>query len=342
MKRGSSSVRAAAIAALFALSFAACAGKQVRVEAPPPPPPKPPTAPLAWMPSDVNVVGRVVLAPFRATELWTMWSDTQREKTPFMSFIDAALIDEVALGGLLEGREPEGIEGDVKKPSFVAAIRGRFGEGYLAKLAAQEKLVAKPAGLLTLYARPHESWAQVSPDLLLAFSSDREARVVARASEGDGVPLREAVLFQTLGAKVAFESADLAVLAEDTSGVGREILRKQGRRVGIGPLADDVLRAGLSIDMGSEVLVSAVAETADPAHAQELERSVSDTLAALGRNLIVGMLGLRPIVSALKPTVEQNFVTVRGSIRQTDLEPALRKLGTMLQMASAGSAQPTP
>lgn len=341
MKRSSSLVRAAIIPLLFALSLAACGGKQVRVEVPPPPP-KPPTAPLAWIPADVNVVGRVVLEPFRSTELWTMWNDTQREKTPFMSFIDSALIDEVVLGGSLEGQKPEGIEGDPQKQSFVAAIRGRFGEGYLAKLAAEQKLVAKPAGLLTIYTRPNESWAQVYPDLLLAFSADREARVIARASEGDGVPLRSAAMYQALGAKVAFESTDLALLAEDTSGAGRDALRKQGARVGIGPLADDVLRAGISIDMGSDVVVAAVAETADPMQAQALERSVKETLAALGRNLIVGILGLRPVVGALKPAVEQNFVSVRGSIRQTDLEPALRKLTTMLQMASAGNAQPSP
>ena len=117
------------------------------------------------------------------------------------------------------------------------------------------------------------------------------------------------------------------------------MLREQGARAGIVGLTDDVVRAGLSVDVGPDVTVVAVAETPDGAQAQALQQRVTDTLTALSRNLLVGILGLRPVVGALKTTSEQNFVTVRGTIPQVDLEPALRKLSAMLQMASAANPQ---
>ena len=327
-----------------ALVLAACSHKP-KVESAPPPP-KPPTEPLAWVPDDANVVGRVALEPFRKTEMWAMWSELQRDNQPFMSFIDLALVEEVTLGGKLEGQQPDSTaqassEGlpSARRPSFVSVIRGRFGADYLAKLAVKHQLTAQQRGLLTVYARPQEQWAQLSPELLLVFSADRADAVVARAGQGDGVALRKTALYQSLAARLAFETADLALIAEDTSGAGRQMLREQGAPSSLGALADDVTRAGISVDVGPEVGVAAVAETPDGAQAQELQQRVTRTLDALARNLIVGILGLRPVISALKTSNEQNFVTVRGNIPQADLTPALRKLSTMLQMASAASGQ---
>jgi hypothetical protein len=332
--------RALCLSMWCALVLAAC-GKQNKVETVPPPP-KPPTEPLAWLPSDANVVGRVELAPFRQSSLWPMLDELQPGEHSFSSFIDIDLIDEVTLGGKLEGQkdEPQGdAPPDPKKPSFVSVIRGRFGDTYLANVALKQQLAPQQKGLLTIYARKQESWAQLAPDLLLVFSPDREAQVVERAGQGDGVAVRSTALYQALASKIAFDSADLVVIAEDTTGMGRDALRKQSARVGIAPLADDVTRAGLSVDLGNDVAVVAVAETPDNAQAEQLKKRVTDTLTALSRNLIVGVLGLRPVVGALETSSEQNFVTVRGSIPQADLEPALRKLSTMLQMASAVSGQ---
>jgi hypothetical protein len=300
---------------------------------------------MAWMPSDADVVGRVTLEPFRKTEMWAMWTELQADSQPFMSFIDLALVDEVMLGGRLEGQKPETLaEGSdsppsPRRPSFVSVIRGRFGADYLAKLAVKHQLTPQQRGLLTVYTRPQESWAQLTPELLLVFSADRADAVVARAGQGDAVALRSTPLYQSLAARLKFETAHLAMMAEDTSGAGRDMLRAQGAPSSIGSLADDVVRAGLSVDVGSEISVSAVAETPDGAQAQALQQRVNHTLDALGRNLIVGILGLRPVIGALKTSNEQNFVTVRGSIPEADLAPALHKLSTMLQMASAASAQ---
>jgi hypothetical protein len=324
---------------------AACAGAQKKAE--PPPPPAPPTELVAWLPADSNVVARVTLEPFRSTPLWSLWTDLSRSEQPFTGFIDLALVDEIMLGGRLE----EAADGAPSitaqqplarhKPHFVAAVRGRFGAGYLAGLAASNQLAVQQRGPIALVARPDEVWSQISPDLLIAFSPDLTEQVVARASAGPGAPVRDGVLYKTLAARVGFDGADLALLAEDTSGAGKEALRTQSSR--LANLAEDVQRAGLSVDMGTDVLVRAIAETPDATRAQGLHQSVAQTLESLGRNLFVGILGLRPVVTALKPSSEANFVKVDGSIASADLTPVLNRLSSMLQLAAqADGAPPAP
>jgi hypothetical protein len=329
---------------LLALFMLACAGSQKPAE--PPPPPAPPTEPGAWLPADANVVARVVLEPFRGTPLWKLWTDVSRSGQPFTDFIDLSLVDEITLGGHLE-EAPAGAPAASPdaplarhQPRFVAAVRGRFGAGYLAGLATSHQLAVQQRGQLALIARPDEVWCQITPELILAFSPDLTEQVVARASAGPGFPVREGVLYKSLAGRVGFEAADLALLAEDTSGAGKEALRTQSSR--LANLADDVQRAGLSVDMGTDVLVKAVAETPDAAKAEALHQSVAQTLDSLGRNLFVGILGLRPVVTALKPSSEANFVKVDGSIASADLTPVLNRLSSMLELAAqAGTAPPS-
>jgi hypothetical protein len=57
----------------------------------------------------------------------------------------------------------------------------------------------------------------------------------------------------------------------------------------------------------------------------------------------VGILGLRPVVTALKPSREANFVKVDGNIALADLTPVLNRLSSMLQLAAqADGAPPAP
>jgi hypothetical protein len=321
----------------LALGLVACAGSQRKSE--PPPAPTPPTEPMAWVPADASVVARVALEPFRASSMWTLWSELEARSPAVTSFVDIALVDEVTLGGYIE-EKPAG--GSLPPPRFVAVLRGRFGAGYLAKLAASQGLVVKPRGLLQVVERPQEHWAQVSPELLLSFAPALAERMVARAAEGPDVAVRKGVLYQTLAKGVSFEAADLALLAEDKSGAGRAALREQGVPGRVNRMTEELVRGGLSIDMGKQIVVKVLAEAPDAAKAQSVQQLVTDTLDSLGSNMFVALFGLRPLVTAFKATSEGSFVHVEGSVPESDLEPVLRKLSTMIQLAAESGVAPAP
>lgn len=338
------------VALFLALALSACAGKQKGAEEPKPVP-KPPTEPMAWMPADANMVARVVLEPFRTSPLWSLWSELQEKQAQasFTSFIDLALVDAITFGGRVDPVEAPAQSADQAaalpvqpEPHFVAAIQGRFGEGYLQQLAAAQQLTVEPRGLLSVVKREHEQWAQVSPELLIAFSHDMADRVVARAGQGDGAPIRDTALYKASAERVAFEANDLALLVEDTSGKGREALRENGAPRMVTKLVEDVVRGGISVDMGELVVLKVVAEAKDEPQAKELEESVRKTLESLASNLVARMFGLGAVLSALKTSTDANYVRVDGSIRQQDLEPLLHKLSAMLQLAADGGAPAAP
>jgi hypothetical protein len=312
---------------LLLLSMACGAAKPVaKVE-----PPKPPSEPAAWIPDDPSVMGRVLLDPWRRTPLWQLWDKqaASGDASSWANFINVALIDEIAAGGRAQKDQPS---------SFVAAVRGRFGPDYLATRAKEKQLVAEPGSPLTFYIVGETRWAQVLPELLVMCSTDQMPWVRARATAGPAVKAYESPLYRSVGDRVQFAKADLAVLVDDSSGEARERLKQQASGVGFAHLADELVRAGLSVDLDTNVTMAAVAESADAPRAEALRKSVEETLAILSRNLIVGMLGLRPVVTALQPSVDGVHVAVRGTVPEQDMQALLAKAASLLEIAAQQQA----
>jgi hypothetical protein len=301
-------------------------------------PAKPPVTALAWLPAESQVVAKVTLAPWRNTPVWSLWEENQSKANAFPTWLDVGLVDELAIGGELGANVPA--EGE-PKGSFVAAVKGRFGEGYLAKLAARDQSPVEKHGAWSFYTMQDLRWLQTAADVIVVCSPDRADFVAARATEGgETVPAADRSLMRSLAERLNVAGADLALMAEDNSGQGKSELEKRGAQLGLSPLARDLVRAGLSIDMGSTVQLSLAAETPDAESAQRLKLNVDETLSMFSRNMFVGLLGLRPLVAALKASQEGSHVTVRGALAEADVSALLSKAASMLEMAAQGGGAP--
>jgi hypothetical protein len=284
------------------------------------------------MPQDAELLGHASLAALRTSPLWGPWSDFQAGPRGLRVWIDADLIDDVTLAG-------NGIES--KTPSFVAVLKGRFGAGYLERLAGEAQVIGETRGLLRVYSRPEASWVQLTPELVLACSADRLDWLVTRAAQGPATLVRETALFKSLSQRVAFESAELAALVDDPEGKGRARLERNTAAIGV-QIPGELLRAGLSIDLGPEVFLAAVAEASSAEGAESIRAAVEQQLAALASNMFVGMFGLRPFVSALHAESQGSHVTLRGQISEAQLTSLLGKLRSVLSMATAQGTSQAP
>jgi len=318
---------------LCVIMLLGCAGKTpvvAKVE-----PPKPPVTALAWLPAESQLVARVNLAPWRTTPLWALWEENKNKPAAWPTWIDISLVDEVAIGGELG--DPQQI--DARRGRFVAAVKGRFGEGYLAKLAARDQSPVEKHGAYTFYVVQEVRWLQTAPEVIVVCSPDRADYVASRATEGgETVAVAARPLVQSLGDRLSLTTSDLALMADDTAGAGKAELEKQGAQFGLGPLARDVVRAGLSVDLGNTVALALSAETPDAASAAQLKIAVDETLSSFSRNMFVALLGLRPLVDALKASSEGSHVTVRGALPEAEVRALFSKAASMLEVASQGGA----
>ncbi|MFT3922454.1 MAG: hypothetical protein QM778_07970 [Myxococcales bacterium] len=330
-------LRAATLASMgsFGLSlwlflFSACGGAKPAAVAPPPP--TPPTDAMAWMPEDSMVLGHALIAPFKGTPFWDLWASMQAKQRRLQFWVDSNLVDELTLSA-------KNVES--AQPSFVAVVKGRFGEGYLEGLGTREQLVAQQRGLLRLYVRPEAVWCQLNAELILAASADRADWLVARASQGPATPIKDAPLYNALAGRLGFETAELAVLVDDPEGKGKQRLEEDSARFGVGipsGMIDEMRRAGVAVDMGPEIALLAVGEAATPEGAQSMRESAEHSLNSLTNNMFVGMFGLRPFVSAIQAENEGNHVKVHAKYLATDLYGLLSKLQSVLGMASGRGA----
>lgn len=311
------------------LSAIACGGAQRRAPAQPAPP-VPPSDPWAWLPEDAAFVGLLAVAPFRGTPLWPAWERARRERLSLGNLVDPDKLERAMIGGTARGDQT---------PSFVAALTGVFGPGYLEQQAAQQGVAAEPRGLLTFYRAGELAFAQVYPELIVVCSGDRVQSVAARAAQGPLARVREGALFVSLAARVNIESADLALLAEDREGDKKALAQRRAERYGLSFAAEELVRGALSVDMGPETQLAGVVETTGPNQAEALRATLDGALTSLGGNLFVGLLGLRPLVTALGVQSEGKYVTMRGGVSSAELEATLERLAGMLD---AVVSQPAP
>jgi len=318
------------LVSLVLASLGACAGKQTPAAAVASAP-VPPTEPWAWLPEDGTFVGQLVLEPFRGTPLWSLWENARKDQRALGDLIDPEKIERAVFSGVGHGQST---------PSFVAALTGKFGEGSVAAAAARQNIAAEAQGLITVYRYDQVAVAQVYPELIVACSVDKLQWLAARSSQGPGVKVNDSALYKSLAPRVAMATADFAVIAEDPSGDARAIAERQAQRYGLAVSAGDLVRGGISIDLGPMTQLGAVVETSGPQQAEALKGSAEATLAGLSSNIFVGLLGVKPLVAALHASADGNYVAVGGSVKLTDLNRALDRLAGMLGIAMSGSAVP--
>lgn len=311
----------------------ACAGKQQTPVAAVPAVPVPPSDPWAWLPEDGTFVGQLVLEPFRGTPLWTLWENARKDQPALGALIDPEQIERAVFDGVGHGQAT---------PSFVASLVGKFGDGSLAANAAKQNLAPEQQGLLTVYRFQEVAIAQINAALIVACSLDKLEWLAARSSQGPDIKLFQTALYSSLAQRVALGSADFAVIGEDPSGDAKAMAERQAQRYGLSVAASDLVRGGVSIDLGPMTQITAVVETTGPAQAESLKGSAEATLVGLQNNIFVGILGVKPLVAALHASNDGNYVAVGGSVKQEDLNRALDRLAGMLGVAMSGSAVPAP
>jgi hypothetical protein len=325
-------VRVVRCCQLLLLAFVlSCASKQA--QAPATLPPSPPTHPWAWLQKDSSFLGQVVLEPFRGTPLWALWVNARKDQPAFGTLIDPEKIQSVVFGGEGHG---------ARTPSVVAALTGPFGEGAVASAALQQQLAGERQGLLTVYRVGDVAVAQINANLIVMSSSDRVEWLASRTSPTVAIEVHESALYSSLAARVALDSADFAMLAEDRSGEAKAMAEQQAQRYGVAISAAALLRAGVSVDMGQPTQLKAAVETTGASQAQALQLTTANTLASLSTNMFVGLLGLRPLVAALAATQDGNHVLVAGNVQQEDFNRVLERLAGMLSVAIAQRTSSTP
>lgn len=301
------------------LLLVACAGKTPKPALPSAP--VPPHEPLAWLPEDATVIGRVTLAPFQNTPLWALWQDVQRDPEAQASLIDAVKIERVAFAGSDTG---------ANTASFVAAVSGSFGAGELAAHATAKSIAPEPHGLLTFYRSGQAAFAQVYPELVLVCSFDRIEALAARAAQGDAIKIADAPLYRSLADRIKWNDVDLALVAEDPRGEIKARAERQASRYGFAFSAQDLVRVGAALKLGPSASLLASVETTGEAQAGALKAAIEGALAGLEGNLFVGLLGIRPLIKALAATQDGKYVSVGGSLAAEDLNRVLDRVAAML------------
>jgi hypothetical protein len=313
------------LAALALLLSAAlgCGAAKPNVAAQPPPP-KPPDDPWSWLPEDATTVGTLQLNQLRRSQLWPI---VEREQ-PIQSWVDLGKVERLTFGG--SGQT-------VEDGSYVAALEGNFAEGELRELAVRDQLAPEQRGLLTLYRRPDSVWTQINAKLIVTCSLDRADALVARAGAGPGTAVKERELYRSLAARVALDSAHLAILADDPEGTRRAALERRAARIGLASVVRDAVRLGVGLEVGAQYRLVAVAEAADGARAQALEADVREKLDALSSNLLVRILGVSKLIGSLHPSSDANYVVLRGDVPEEELNQLLHRLqGAMNLTGSVG------
>ena len=310
-----------------ALMSAGCAGTKTKVESVPAPP-EPPKNPWSWLPQDSSVVGRIAIEELRKTELWPLWSEVEGEQK-LSSWVALAKLSRVTFGGTGQSRQDM---------SYVAALEGSFSATELADLAERDHVTAEERGLLKIYKRPEGYWTQISPGLVVMCTPDRIDALVARASQGDGTQIKQSALYKSLAERVQLESAHVGIVAEDPDGKGHALIDRQAARYGVGSLAQEAVRLGIGVEVGSEYRVVAVAETADEQKANALSEEVKKTLDSVAGNFFVRMLGVGALIGKLRVSNDTQYVFVRGNVPEVDFNEVIARVHSALSLANgAGS-----
>ena len=313
------------VAALLCLS-AGCGASQSRVAAPPPP--KPPQQAWSWVPANATTVGRIGLTELRKTKLWPLWTQLQGDQK-LASWVALDKIERVTFGGTGQSES---------ELSYVAALEGEFAIEELPMLAERDQLKVERRGLLRVYQRPEGYWTQINDKLIVMCTADRIDELVARASAGEGVPVRESALYKSLAERVEIGKAHVVLLAEDPEGTGRARIDAQLSRFGMSALAREANRVGVSLEIGADFRVVAVAETADEEHAQVLQDELKKSLDAVASNLFVRMLGVSSLIGQLRVSHETSHVFLRGNVSVLDFNTVIERVESALSLAAgAGS-----
>lgn len=314
-----------AVMALLCLG-AGCGGRQTKVEAPPPP--KPPADAWSWVPQSSTTIGRIGLTELRKTKLWPLWTRLQGEQQ-LASWVALDKIERVTFGGTGQSQN------DV---SYVAALEGEFAIEELPMLAERDHVAVETRGLLHVYQRPEGFWTQINDKLIVVCTADRIDELVARASAGEGVPVRASALYQSLAERVEIATAQVALLAEDPEGKARARIDQQLSRFGMTGLARDANRVGVSLEIGADYRLIGVAETADDERAQVLQDEVKKSLDSISSNLFVRMLGISALIGQLRVSSDTRYVFLRGNVSEIDFNTVIERVESALSLAAgAGS-----
>lgn len=310
-----------------------CAATKTAPQLVPPAPPKPPENPWSWLPESSTVIGRVAIDELRKTALWPLWSEIEGEQK-LASWVDLPKVSRVTFGGTGQSREDM---------SYVAVLEGAFGETELSLLAQRDQVSAEQRGLLTVYHKPEGYWTQLTPRLIVMCTPDRIDALVLRASQGDGTLIKEGALYKSLAERVQLEGAHVVVLADELAGEGRERLEQRASRYGLGSLTREAARVGVSIEVGSEYRLVALAETADEQKANALSGDVKQKLDEVASNFFVRMLGIGALLSKVRVSNDSRYVFVRGNVPEVDFNEVIKRVHSALSLANgAGSLGELP
>lgn len=300
-----------------------------------PQPPQPPREPWAWVPPDAMLMGHVVLAPFRSTPIWPQALSLLSRLPEGSAWFDPALTRRVAFGGTQEPGQP---------PSFVAALEGPFGEGYLARRASAEARPGEIRGPFTLYRVGELVWAQIYPELLLSCTEDRIDDLLRRVSRQPDASAKQTPLYTAFAPRLALKAADLVLLAQDPSGAQQDQLSQLAGGFGLNLGDVTLVRAGFAASLDESTLLAGSIETADAAQARRLADATAATIDSFSGGLLMRMLGVRPLLQAIQVTAPDQHVALQARLPRAELLAVLAKLKSLLEMgnqlrgSAAGSA----
>jgi hypothetical protein len=296
-----------------------------------PPPPEPPREPMAWLPEDVTLIGRVQPGAFQGSPLYALWNMVLGQRAAQGALVDPAKITHATFAGKEDAE---------RKPSFVVALYGAFGAGSVEAAAKAAGLAPEPQGLLTFYRRERVAYAQVYDDLVLVCSLDRVEALGARAAQGPEIKVLKLPLFQSLAGRVVWDNVHLALLGEDPSGEIKARAQRMAERVGYELPIKDLLRAGLGLTNGPSPALTVVGQSADDAQAGVVRGGLERTLDSLGGNMLVALVGLRTFVKSLHVTQDASFVTIAGSLAADEFNGAMVRLLGLVGIEAADVAVP--
>ena len=280
------------------------------------------------MDASAMVMGEVRLAPLRDTVVWQLWRHAQDRLQDGTDWVELGLVERVVFSGTEEAGAA---------PSFIVALDGTFGEGYL-ESRVNDGPPPEQRGPLAFYRLGELYWAQVYPELLLGCTEDRLEQVASSWADSAAARAKDSALYRSMVERLKPNDATIVLLVDGEDPARRKLLGRTARQNGV-DVGDGVRRAGVAITMGPQIGLRGLAELESAGEAQRLQTQLAASIDAASSNLLLAVFGLRPLLSALQVTSLENFVQLSAELPREDLFAILGKLKNLVELGGAARAQ---
>lgn len=336
----------ALLALVLAAALSACGGGSASANVETAAAARPPD-PVALLPADVGLVARFDVGRLRNSAYYETVKGMVRDvvanagdRSDAEAFdallartdlVVLAVFDPPAQGG---------------RPSTIAILRGRFGEGELEQTVRRNAAArARAAGTqpfqIVRENRRGQSVLVLEEDMRAAelathtwmFADGAHIDgVLARAGGHGGATPRSSQAFQAMASRIRFDDGDITVVGEVTDAGRRQLAR--GMPPEEAAMLESLRSFGARVEAQRGMRLEAVARTSDPQVAARIAAAVGAQIENAANHVFVRMLGLGNILASTQVRGEGADAVLRMQANDDEVRQLIAQLGAFLPMAA--------